>query len=182
MLRPHKIQRMKGFKFTKQNSIPNRKIAVVLHNVRSIHNVGSIFRTSDGAGVEKIFLCGITPVPVDRFGKYLRDIQKVALGAEKTVEWEKISNTVSLLKKLKKDGWKILAVEQSKKSVPYFSFPLGSKDKLAVVLGAEVKGLPVSILKGSDSILEIPMFGSKESLNVSVSAGIILFSVRCRHK
>lgn len=163
------------------------RIIVILHNIRSLHNVGSIFRTADGAGVEKIYLCGITPAPLDRFGNYLKEVQKVALGAERTMPWEKISNATSLLKRLKKEGWRILAVEQAKHSVSYYNFKSSTisrsydsrhSPKLAVVLGAEVKGLPPSVLKVADVVLEIPMHGKKESLNVSVAAGIVLFSLR----
>ena len=87
------------------------RIIVVLHNIRSLHNVGSIFRTADGAGVEKMYLCGITPAPLDRFGNYLKEVEKVALGAERTVLWEKVKGTAALLQKLKKAGSQILAVE-----------------------------------------------------------------------
>jgi tRNA G18 (ribose-2'-O)-methylase SpoU len=182
-------------------------LVVILHNLRSTHNVGSIFRTADGAGVEKLYLCGITPAPVDRFGKYLRDVEKVALGAERDVPWEKVRSTVPLLRKLKKEGWTIAAVEQSPRSILYYQFApqnstvLRSYDgrilkrkgvKLAVVLGAEVKGLPPSVLNIADVILEIPMRGAvvrqahhprhtrrgKESLNVSVAAGVVLFELR----
>ncbi|MBM3257285.1 MAG: RNA methyltransferase [Candidatus Liptonbacteria bacterium] len=152
------------------------RIVVILHNIRSLHNVGSIFRTSDGAGVEKIYLSGITPTPLDRFGHYIKEVEKVALGAERSMPWEKISSTASLLLRLKKEGWKILAIEQAKNSLLYTKKP--KSKKIAVVLGAEVKGLPPSILKAADTILEIPMLGKKESLNVSVTAGIILFSLR----
>lgn len=101
-------------------------MVVILHNIRSTHNVGSIFRTADAAGCEKIYLCGITPAPRDRFGRVNEKIRKVALGAENWVEWEKIDETGRLIKKLKKDGYKILAVEQSKKSVPYHKLKVKS--------------------------------------------------------
>lgn len=171
------------------------KCAVVLHNIRSVYNVGSIFRTGDAAGVEKIYLCGITPAPSDRLGNLRGDFAKVALGAEKYVAWESAKNTISVVRKLKKDGWKIFAVEQSKKSIPYFRLKLSTKDgknqklKIALILGDEVRGLPPSILKRADKILEIPMRGAmmrdaghpkrsgigKESLNVAVAFGIVAF-------
>lgn len=165
-------------------------LAVVIHNIRSVHNVGSIFRTADAAGVFKIYLCGITPAPYDRLENLRKDFAKVALGAEKYVSWESAKSTARTVNTLKKDGWKIFAVEQSKNSVPYFKSKVGGqKSKIALVLGDEVRGLPPSILKLADKILEIPMRGAmvrdarhpknagkgKESLNVAVAFGIIAF-------
>ncbi len=156
------------------------RIVVVLHNIRSLHNVGSIFRTSDGAGVEKIYLCGITPAPIDRLGVIRKEVAKVALGAERTVPWEHAARTAPRLARLAREGWHLLAVEQSRdaknlwKALPR----LRKKSKLAVVLGAEVKGLPPSVLRAADEVLEIPMCGTKESLNVSVAAGVALFALR----
>src|SRR3989344_4211190 len=95
-------------------------IVAILYNIRSLHNVGSIFRTADAAGVEKIYLCGITPAPVDRFGKFRPQLTKVALGADRYVQWEKISRTNKLIARLKEEGYKIFAVEQSKNAIPYF--------------------------------------------------------------
>jgi tRNA G18 (ribose-2'-O)-methylase SpoU len=153
-------------------------MVVILHNIRSLHNVGSIFRTADAAGVEKLYLCGITPRPIDEFGKFRPQIVKVALGAEKTVPWEKCSSASRLIGKLKKDGYKIFAIEQSKKSIPYYkmsAFP--GESGVAVVVGNEIKGLPAAILKKADKILEIPMRGKKESLNVAVAFGIVVFGL-----
>lgn len=153
---------------------------VILHNIRSLHNVGSIFRTSDAAGISKIFLCGITPSPLDRFGTIRPELSKVALGAERNVPWEHIVSTTRCIKKLKTGGYSIYALEQSKHSVSYDSAHLRrGKKKIALVLGDEVRGIPPSILKLSDAILEIPMRGKKESLNVSVAFGIAIFSF-CR--
>ncbi len=155
---------------------------VILHNIRSLYNVGSIFRTADAAGMEKIYLCGITPSPVDTFGKPRQQLTKVSLAAEKYVEWDASSRstraTLKLLEKLKGEGYKIFAVEQSKKSVPYYELKTTNykpKTKIALVLGNEIKGLPLSILKRADKILEIPMRGKKESLNVAVAFGIVVF-------
>lgn len=153
---------------------------VILHNIRSLHNVGSIFRTADAAGVEKIYLCGITPAPIDAFGRPRQPLVKVSLGAEKYVEWEKVKSTTRLIDKLKKDGYKIFAIEQDKKSIPYYRAKRQSPSanrKIALVLGNEIKGLPPSILKRADKILEIPMRGQKESLNVAVAFGIVVFSL-----
>lgn len=148
----------------------------ILHNIRSLHNVGSIFRTADAAGIEKLYLCGITPAPLDPFGKIRPQLAKVSLGAEKTVPWEKYSSTSRLIDKLKKEGFKILAVEQSPKSIPYYKGILRSaQDRLALILGNELRGLPPATLKKCDKILEIPMRGKKESLNVAVAFGIVVF-------
>lgn len=152
-----------------------RELTVVLHNVRSVHNVGSIFRTADAAGVRKIYLCGVTPEPLDRLGKWRKDFAKVSLGAEKTVPWEKIRSTTSLINKLKLDGYYIFAVEQDFKSTPLHQ--ARAKDKTALIMGSEVKGLPPSILKRANVILEIPMYGAKESLNVAVAFGIVVYAL-----
>ncbi len=160
----------------------------VLYNIRSIHNVGSIFRTADGAGISKIYLCGITPSPIDRFGKFRADFSKVSLGAERHVAWEKARSAAGIIKKLKEDGYKILAVEQHKNSVLYYkSKSLDTtfdkhKHNLALVFGAEVRGLPPPLLKIADEILEIPMFGKKESLNVSVAFGIVAYELSLKLK
>jgi tRNA G18 (ribose-2'-O)-methylase SpoU len=153
---------------------------IVLDNIRSLFNVGSIFRTADAVGVEKIYLCGITPEPIDRFGRIRPQLAKVALGAEKTVAWEHSKNTANLLRDLKKEKCKIFAVELDKKSIPYFKAKIKRVDlsKVVVVFGNEVDGISKNILKRVDKILEIPMAGKKESLNVSVSAGIVLFGIK----
>ena len=172
---------------------------IILDNIRSLYNVGSIFRTADAAGVEKIYLCGITPEPVDRFGKLRPQLAKVSLGAEKTVAWEYCKSASRLINKLKKESYKIpkprnagpgwqwqgrltiFAVEQDKKSIPYYKMkPFDkaqgkNKNELVLIFGNEVKGLSKSILKEADKILEIPMRGKKESLNVSVAFGIVVF-------
>ncbi len=154
---------------------------VVLHNIRSVFNVGSIFRTADAVGAEKIYLGGITPGPLDKFGLERKDFTKVSLGAEKFVKWERKYSTIKLLKKLKGDGYKILAVEQDPRSVPYNSARLlrsaRNDDGICLVMGAEVGGLPKSILDLADKIIEIPMKGKKESLNVSVAFGIVAFQL-----
>jgi tRNA G18 (ribose-2'-O)-methylase SpoU len=154
----------------------------ILNDIRSVHNVGSIFRTADGAGFLKLYLCGITPSPLDRFKKVRSDFGKVALGAEKSVAWESVPDVAALIKDLKKEGWKILALEQSKKSVPYYSVLDILRDdqskKIALIVGHEVEGISPAILKLADTILEIPMLGKKESLNVSVAFGIVAYRLR----
>jgi len=148
-------------------------MVVVLDNIRSLHNVGSIFRTADAVGVDKLYLCGITPTPLDRLGRVRPPFSKVALGANENVEWEKCSSAWRLIDRLKREGYKIFAIEQDKRSVPYNKVKGGKK--IALVLGHEVRGLPESVLKRADKILEIPMAGMKESLNVSVAFGVVVF-------
>lgn len=163
-----KSEKNRKFQSSK-NLIQKPKFVLVLYNIRSRHNVGSIFRTADGAGVDKIYLSGITPAPPHP------KIAKTALGAEKYIPFEKSFQTLRTLKKLKNKGYQIYALEQSKKSIPYLKFK--PKFPCALVLGNEVKGLPSRILKIADKILEIPMYGRKKSLNVSVAAGIICFEI-----
>ena len=142
--------------------------------------MGSIFRTADAAGGEKIYLCGITPAPVDTFGKLRPQLTKVSLGAEKTVEWIKAKSTTKILDELKSQRYKIFAIEQSKKSVPYHKVRIRPKDKAVLILGSEVKGLPASVLNRADKVLEILMTGKKESLNVAVAFGIVAFGLKHR--
>ena len=151
-------------------------VFVILHDIRSSENVGSIFRTSDAVGVSKIYLTGYTPAPVDRFKRKNTKLAKASLGAEEFVPWEKAQNIFELLQKLQKDGVQVVAVEQDPASIPYAELKRGGA--IAFILGNEVEGLPKDVLKVCDAIVEIPMHGKKESLNVSVSAGIVLFHSR----
>lgn len=165
-----------------EKTTPKNETIVILPDIRSVHNVGSVFRTADAAGVSKIFLTGYTPAPRDRFGREREDIAKVALGAEKSVPWEQTEDTLALLKRLRKEGVQIVAVEQDERAINYKKFkpaakgkPAGAPVSVAFIFGNETKGLPKDLLSECDAIIEIPMLGIKESLNVSVSAGIILF-------
>lgn len=151
------------------------RTCLILHNIRSVHNVGSIFRTADAAGVEKIYLTGFTPSPIDRFGRMRKDFAKSALGAEKTVLWEQKENIVPLLKKLKMERFFVVGVEQSPRAKDYKE--ICAESPLALVFGNEVSGLPQDVLAACDIVAEIPMRGKKESLNVSVAAGIALFRI-----
>lgn len=148
---------------------------LILHNIRSAHNVGSIFRTAEGAGVRKIYLSGYTPAPIDRFGRKRKDLAKVALGAEDMIEWEKSDDIQTLISNLKKDG-RVIAVEQSPDSVDYTVF--SEPESVTYIFGNEVEGIEEDVLNSVDMIVEIPMKGDKKSLNVSVSAGIILFRIQ----
>ena len=146
------------------------KKVIILDDIRSVFNVGSVFRTADALGVEKIFLCGTTPAPLDRFGRVRNDLAKVALGAEKNIAWEYAKNTITILKKLKKEKFQIIAIEQDKRSIDIQK--VKAKNSVALVLGNEVDGIDKKILKCADVIAEIPMRGKKESLNVGVAFGI----------
>ncbi|MEK7175183.1 MAG: TrmH family RNA methyltransferase [Patescibacteria group bacterium] len=148
---------------------------VILHNIRSAENVGSMFRTAEAAGVKKIYLTGYTPTPIDNFGRKRKDIAKTALGAEDFVNWEQKKNIFSLLEKLKKEYF-IISIEQDKNSINYKKLNLKLKKKNIFIVGNEVKGLSKKVLSKCDVIAEIPMNGKKESLNVSVALGIVLFN------
>ncbi|MCK5592438.1 MAG: RNA methyltransferase [Candidatus Pacebacteria bacterium] len=146
---------------------------VILDNIRSVHNTGSIFRTADVAGVDMIYLCGYTPQPIDRFERERKDFNKVSLGAEKTVEWKHFENTIDALEELKENNFTIIAIEQAENSTDYKK--VKTSEKTAFVFGNEPSGISKEVLDKCDIIAEIPMKGEKESLNVSVSAGIALF-------
>lgn len=140
--------------------------------------MGSIFRTADAAGVEKIYLVGYTPAPLDRFGRHRKDFAKVSLGAEYTVPWVHRKTLANAVREIRMRGYTVAAVEQDARSVPLFDYK--PPRKLALVFGNEVRGLSQANLKQCDAILEIPMYGRKESLNVSVAAGVALFMLRRR--
>ena len=148
---------------------------LVLHDIRSAQNVGSLFRTADAVGISKIYLSSITPAPIDRFGRARSDIAKTALGAQATMAWEQYNDIVVLIEMYKSQGYQIIAIEQSEKSIDYKM--IESKEKILFILGNEVEGVPEEVLGIVDSIVEIPMQGDKESLNVSVAGGIVLFRV-----
>lgn len=153
-------------------------IFLILHNIRSIHNVGSIFRTADAAGVTKVYLTGYTPAPIDRFGRARKDFAKVSLGAEQSVPWETRKDIFALLRELKTRGVQIIALEQNARAILYTKVRV--KFPTALLVGSETEGVPQSILKHCAAIAEIPMRGTKESLNVSVAAGIALFQLFSR--
>ena len=148
---------------------------LIIHNIRSVTNVGAMFRTADAAGIDKIYLTGYTPAPLDRFGNKRKDFTKAALGAEEYVSWKHKKNIFPLLKKLKEENFLIIGLEQDKKSIDYRKLKLGKKN--VFIMGTEVSGIPKNVLEKCDTIAEIPMHGKKESLNVSVACGILLFRV-----
>jgi tRNA G18 (ribose-2'-O)-methylase SpoU len=149
---------------------------IVLDNLRSHHNVGSIFRTADAFAVEHIYLCGTTPTPIDRFGRNVDAFSKVALGAEKSVPWTYCENIQHDIKELKQKGFTIYAVEQDETSVGLEKTHFN--DKSVFIFGAERNGVSKDLLSLSDTIISIEMLGEKESLNVSITAGIVLWEHR----
>ncbi len=157
--------------FKKAEKVP---VVVVLDNVRSMHNVGSVFRTADAFLVSGIWLCGYTPRPPHR------DIQKTALGATETVDWHYAATTLEAVETLKKEGYTIYAVEQVEKSIPLHEFSFPTAGKLAVIFGNEVSGVEPEVVKQCDGFIEIPQFGMKHSLNISVAAGIVLWEIAGR--
>ncbi len=144
-------------------------LVVVLDNVRSLHNVGSVFRTSDAFLVEKIYLCGITSVPPNA------EIHKTALGAEFSMDWEYAESTENVVDDLKKRGYHVYAIEQVEKSIMLPELQLDATKKYAIILGNEVKGVQQEVINLCDASIEIPQYGTKHSLNVSVTAGIVVW-------
>ncbi|MDP3957251.1 MAG: TrmH family RNA methyltransferase [bacterium] len=157
----------------------NRELVLIIHNVRSAYNVGALFRTADGAGVKQIFLIGYTPAPPKKNAPYLtraeKELVKTALGAEKSVLWKKSVSLRRVLTDLRKEGFVIVALEQCEKSVDFRKYV--PKSDVALILGNEVRGIDAKILKRCDAIIEIPMHGKKNSLNVSVAGGIALYQI-----
>ncbi|MCK4592003.1 RNA methyltransferase [Candidatus Parcubacteria bacterium] len=147
------------------------KFVVICDSLRSLHNVGSVFRTADGAGIDKVYLCGITGIPDTQ--KHKRQISKVALGAQNYVKWEYVKQSWRLVEKLKKESYQIVSLEQTKNSTLYTKYK--PKFPIALVVGNENKGVRKSVLNRSDKIIEIPMCGQKESLNVSVAFGVVAY-------
>jgi len=146
-------------------------IVVVLDNIRSCHNIGSVFRTADALLVEKIYLCGITASPPDK------EIRKTALGAENTVLWEYCASTLEAVSDLKGKGYTIIAIEQIEKSISLMDYRPPENTKLALVFGNEVKGVQQEVADQCDLAIEIPQFGTKHSFNISVSVGIVLWDL-----
>lgn len=166
-LRVDELNRLSTEEFEQTAKIP---LVVVLDNIRSMHNVGSVFRTGDAFVIEKLYLCGITATPPHK------EIRKTAIGASETVTWEYVKDTVSLVNELKHNGYVIVSVEQVENSLSFEKFEPEKGKKYALVLGNEVSGVQQSVVDNSDICLEIPQSGTKHSLNVSVCAGIVLWN------
>lgn len=167
-LKTHELKRLTVEAYQNEKKIPVR---LVLDNIRSANNVGSIFRTSDALLIEQIYLCGITATPPNR------DIQKTALGASDTVAWQYFSDTEQAIRQLKNENYNILAIEQCEKSTLLQDFQPEAKQTYALIFGHEVKGVSQKIVDQCDGVLEIPQYGTKHSFNVAVSAGIVLWDV-----
>ena len=146
-------------------------IIIVLDNIRSLNNIGSVFRTADAFLIEAVYLCGITAQPPHR------EIQKTALGATETVSWEYFKSTTEAVNKLKENDYKIASIEQAENSTMLNDFSLSKNEKLAIVFGNEVKGVEQDVIDLSDAVIEIPQYGNKHSLNISVSAGVVIWDL-----
>ena len=161
------LERISIEEFKKSRKTP---ITIVLDNVRSSLNVGSVFRTSDAFLIEKIILCGITPTPPNK------DIRKSALGSTNSVDWDYENNTIDAVLKLKKNNYQIIGIEQVKESTMLNNFNI-SKDPIAIIFGNEVDGVNNDVINLCNEIIEIPQFGTKHSLNISVSSGIVIWEL-----
>lgn len=151
-------------------------ILVLLDNVRSLNNVGAVFRSSDAFLIEKIYLCGITATPPNK------DIQKTALGATDTVDWEHVEDTFTLVNRLKDEGVQVLVIEQAEESVFLDKFQPKEAQRYAIVLGNEVKGVQQEVVSVADTVIEIPQIGTKHSLNISVTTGVVLWDLFSKMK
>ncbi|WP_055446849.1 RNA methyltransferase [Lacinutrix mariniflava] len=167
-LKNSELDRLSVDGFKQANKTP---IIVVLDNIRSLNNIGSVFRTSDAFLVEKIYLCGITATPPHK------DIHKTALGSTDTVIWEHVENTVELIEKLKAENVKICAIEQAENATMLNDFKAEADTTYALVFGNEVKGVAQDVVSKSDVVIEIPQFGTKHSLNISVSCGVVVWDL-----
>jgi 23S rRNA (guanosine2251-2'-O)-methyltransferase len=152
-------------------SVTKTPLIIILDNIRSLNNIGSVFRTSDAFLIEKIYLCGITATPPHK------DIHKTALGSTDTVDWEYVENTIELVKNLKDEGVKVLAIEQAENATMLNEFRPEANTTYALVFGNEVKGVSQNVVSLSDVVIEIPQYGTKHSLNISVSAGVVIWDL-----
>ncbi len=162
------LDRLSVLEFKEAEKVP---VTIILDNVRSQNNIGSVFRTADAFRMEAIFLCGITATPPHR------EIHKTALGATESVHWEYHENTATAINKLKEKGYKILSVEQAEAAVSLEKLKLSEDQKYALVFGHEVRGVDQGVVDLSDQCIEIPQYGTKHSLNISVAAGIVIWEV-----
>jgi len=167
-LKNSELNRISLNDFKNSNKTP---LIVILDNIRSLNNIGSVFRTCDAFAVEKVYLCGITAKPPNK------DIHKTALGATKSVRWEHVEDILTLISSLKADGVKIASIEQAENSLMLQDFRVDSKQKLAIIFGNEVKGVQQAVVDASDYCIEIPQYGTKHSLNISVSCGVVCWDL-----
>lgn len=167
-LQNEELNRISTEEFRQAQKIP---VVIVLDNIRSQNNVGSVFRTSDAFRVEKIYLCGITSTPENR------EVHKTALGAEDAVEWEYIKETMTAVTRLKAEGYRIYSIEQAENTTTLEEFSIDLNGKYALIFGNEVKGVQQEVIDASDGCIEIPQFGTKHSFNISVTVGIVLWQI-----
>lgn len=165
-LKLDELNRVDVAEFKEQEKLP---VVVVLDNVRSMHNVGSIFRTADGFAIEKVILCGITAQPPHR------EIEKTALGATASVDWQHFEDTLTAIDELRQQGYQIIAIEQAENSTMLNTFKPNESAKYALIFGNEVNGVSDEAMLKIDSCIEIPQFGTKHSFNIVISAGIVLW-------
>jgi len=165
-LKNSELERISIQKFKEIEKTP---IIIILDNIRSLNNIGSIFRSADAFLIQKIYLCGITATPPHK------DIQKTALGATDSVCWEYAENTLNLITKLQNEGVYVTAIEQTEKAVSLLNFTPNKNKVYAIVFGNEIKGVQQEVVSASNSVIEIPQYGTKHSLNVSISAGVVLW-------
>jgi len=167
-LKNDELNRISIDEYKSANKTP---IIVVLDNIRSLNNIGSVFRTADAFLIEAVYLCGITAQPPHR------EIQKTALGATESVTWKHFESTTDALNELKSKKYKIAAIEQAENSVMLNDFKVIKDEKIAVIFGNEVKGVEQTVIDNSDVVIEIPQYGTKHSLNISISAGVVLWDL-----
>ena len=170
-LKNSELDRLSIEEFKESKKTP---LIVILDNIRSLNNIGSVFRTSDAFLIEKIYLCGITAKPPHK------DIHKTALGSTETVDWEYVEDTLTLVEKLKTKNIKIISIEQAENATMLNDFTPDEETRYAIVFGNEVKGVQQEIVNTSDVVIEIPQYGTKSSLNISVSAGVVIWDLFCK--
>jgi tRNA G18 (ribose-2'-O)-methylase SpoU len=168
-MRKTKNEELGRLSLEEYKQVEKTPIAIILDNVRSLNNIGSVFRTGDGFCIEQIYLCGITATPPNK------DIHKTALGATESVEWHYEADTLNAIKQLKNEGYTIIAIEQAEGSISLENFNTNNTEKYALIFGHEVKGVDQQVVDASDYCIEIPQFGTKHSFNISVSVGIVLW-------
>lgn len=167
-LQNEELNRISTAAFKEAAKVP---VIIILDNVRSQNNVGSVFRTSDAFRIEKIYLCGITSTPENR------EVHKTALGAEDAVDWEYEKDTLTVVGRLKEQGYQVYSIEQAENTTSLENFSIGLQGKYALVFGNEVKGVQQEVINASDGCIEIPQFGTKHSFNISVTVGIVLWQL-----
>jgi tRNA G18 (ribose-2'-O)-methylase SpoU len=170
-LKNSELERKSASQFIASEKTP---LIIILDNIRSLNNIGSVFRTADAFLIKKIYLCGITATPPHK------DIQKTALGATESVDWEYSENTLKVIAKLKEEGVFVASIEQAENSVSLADFNVSKDTTYAIVFGNEIKGVSQEAVNASDMVIEIPQLGTKHSLNISVSAGVVIWDLFCK--